>query len=296
MRKRYAAPWWVPVCASVVAPLLTILAAAVAFGAEGFAPLPDGAISTSEMGISDELILWITFDPALVADRIPEGLRLRRLEEIAAKDDAIAEHLRAHPEQRGWAWSFFEIIGTESLAVDGRKAALDEKGGMAVWYVAAARLSKDDSRPQGSQMLALETWVSDPKFASFVREKGYPWQGADVKFWKTDKRVEGRLKATDLTVSAICRRLGSPEKPDWGGTNLQTLWSPRGTAPTFEMVTFYGHRVQRCEPTWRIKGDHALARAFRARATGGERIAATEFAFDYVARSGLYRRSESPPR
>jgi hypothetical protein len=265
-----------------------------------FGELPSDAVSRSSMGSADEIVLYLAFDPAIAQDLLPQGIRFRTLEEIARRPDsaAFAEYLRAHPEHKGWAYSFLEIIHPASLEYDGHTAELGKRGGMAVWYAYAARTDTADTRPRGSQLLALGTWLSDKKLVAQMRAKGYPAEYAEIEF-RQDRSgvVRGRLKTGGLEIRGRCRLAGEPYAPDFGEPPfMQTIWTPRTSAQTFEIVTFYGHAQQKCgAPEWEISGTGLLAHAFRHRATGGTEISGTDYYAHYVLRGALYRRRPSSP-
>jgi hypothetical protein len=66
-----------------------------------FGELPPGQVSKTEQGLTSELILLMTFDPAAVKDQLPEGLRFRTLEKYAGRDQGVAEYLRTHRSSAG---------------------------------------------------------------------------------------------------------------------------------------------------------------------------------------------------
>jgi hypothetical protein len=260
-----------------------------------FGELPPGAVSSSRMGSADEIVLYIMFDPAVAQDLLPEGIRLRTLEEIARRPDSavVADYLRSHPGRKGWARSYVEIIHPASLEYDGYTAQLGARGGMAIWYAYVARTDQSDTRPRGWQTLSLGTWLSDRKLVEHMRAKGYPAEYAQIEFWQDGAgAVRGKLKRRDLEVRGQCRLVGAAYKPDFGEPPfLQTIWTPRTLAATFEIVTFYGHAQQACSAAdWQIKGEDRLGRAFRNRAEGGAEVNGTDYYAHYVLRGGLYRR------
>ncbi|MCP4659123.1 MAG: hypothetical protein GY856_27250 [bacterium] len=257
-----------------------------------FGELPPDAVSHSEMDRSSELVLWLMFDPTLVQDQVPEGLRLLTLEELAARVPEIADHLKSHPQHRGWAHSVFEVIGTEGMRIDGRSAEFGPRGGLALWYAYAARTDDKDPRPRGGQTLNLETWISDHRLAASLREKGYSWKPATVELWPDDQgTMHGRLQAAGIEVVGTCRLEGAPEELQVDDSpSYLTFWNPRSEAGCFEIVTSYGHREQRCAAEWKVAGEHLLARAFRERAEGNDRISGTYYERDFFVLGGLYGR------
>lgn len=232
--------------------------------------LPPGAVSTSRMGSAEEIVVYVAFDPAIVRGLVPEGLRFRTLEEIAARgNSAIADYIRSRPEHKGWASSVVEIIHPESLEYDGYTARLGKRGGMAVWYANVVRTDSSETRPKGWQSLALATWLSDKKLVEYLRAKGYPAEYAEIEYWQDSSGVvHGRLRADSLRVVGRCKLAGSPKPADFGKPPIfQTVWPPRPLAETFEVVTFYGHLRQDCGTAdWQINGEHQLVKAFPGRA------------------------------
>jgi hypothetical protein len=255
-----------------------------------FGELPTSAVSRSETGRSDEIVLLLVFDPALVKDQLPDGLRLRTLEEYATRDPSVADYLRAHPERGNWARGYFEIIRSESYQVDNRSARFGKRGGMAVWYAYAVRTDSSDQRPHGGNLLALGYWLSDAKLAKYMRAKGYPVSAA-VEFWQDKDRLRGHLKADDLEISGTCQPQGKPEKVSLPSPAYLTIWTPRPIAGTFEILTGYGSLNQGCAAVeWQARGRHPLARIFLSRGTEETPVSDTEYESGYVLRSALYQR------
>jgi hypothetical protein len=257
-----------------------------------FGELPPGALSIEEMGETDELVVWMVFDPALVLDEVPVGLRLQTLGETEARDPIVAAYLDKHPEHRDWTRGVYEIMTTASLRVDDREARLGPRGGLATWFAFVEATQPVDSRPHGSHLLTLAAWVSDREFAEYAAQKGYPWDGADIDYWVDDQGVvHGRLQTEGVTLEGWCKPSGEPIEDNYDLPAYQTLWAPRSRGAVDEFVTFYGHKYQACESAeWKVEGDHLLARAFRSRGIGGEQIDSSEFLSDYFLRGGLYQR------
>jgi hypothetical protein len=281
--------------------IITFLAAllALSVAAPGWADvsgldeLPAGALSHSEMGPASEFVLYVTLDPALIKGRLPPGLRYRTLEEMSAKSPEIAEYLASHPERRTWVHTYFEIIGSPHMVYDGVAARFGATGGMAVWYAPVVRLDKSDKRPRGFQQVALGTWLSDAGLVRHMTTMGYPAETARIVFRRdADGKVTGALDAKGLKVRAGCRLEGRSFSPDWAKAGTyQTMWTPAGGSPTFELVTYRGHVVEDClDARWTLSGTNPLATAWRTRATGGRQIDDTEFASGYVLKGALYPR------
>ena len=271
--------------------VFALMACGLAARAQQFGELPAGALATTEQGQTSELVLWVTFDPVAQQGQLPDGLRFRTLQEYATRDAAVADYLRAHPEQGSWARGYFEIMRPESYSVDGRRAQFGKRGGIAVWYAYLARPETNDPRARGGQLVALGTWISDAKLARYMSEKGFPVHEGEVSFWRDSKGTHGRLKARGLEVTGTCKPSGTAEKVELPTPAYLTVWSPRAAVQTFELLTGYGSMDQNCEGVeWKATGDHPFVRVFLARAQGGERIGGTSYQFGYVLHTALYQR------
>lgn len=261
--------------------------------------LPPGEIARSSAGPSDELIGFLAFDPGIVAARIPPGLRLRTLAEMAHRWPRLADYLVKHPGRSGWAWSHFEIIGIHAAKYDAMDARFGPgHGGMAVWYAEVVRDDESDSRPLGDQNLALGSWVSDARLAAYMRARGFPATAARVQFRRDDASASGDLATADLAIHGECRLEGAPFVPWWGKDKLsyETIWTPAGEGETFEVVTWAGHRSRTCrDATWRVSGSHPFARLFNDAVSADASILPTEFAYGYDLRSALYARAAAAP-
>lgn len=274
--------------------VFALLACGLAAAAQQFGELPAGALATTEQGLSSELVVYVTFDPAAHKDQLPDGLRFRTLQEYATRDAEVAEYLRTHPEQGSWARGYFEIIHADSYSVDGRRALFGKRGGIAVWYAYLARPETNDPRARGGQLIALGTWISDSKLARHMREKGFPVDAADVSFWHDSKGTHGRLKGRGFEITGTCRPIGTAEKVELPTPAYLTVWSPRASVQTFELLTGYGNMDQNCEGAeWKARGDHPFVRAFLSRAQGGEEISGTSYEYGYVLHTALYRRNQT---
>jgi hypothetical protein len=270
---------------------LALLACGLSAAAQQFGELPAGALSTTEQGLSSELVVFVVFDPAAYQGQLPDGLRFRTLEEYATRDPEVAQYLQAHPEHKNWARGYFELIHADSYSVDLQQARFGKRGAIAVWYAYLARPETNDPRAKGGQFVALASWISDQKLARRMREKGFPMSEGDVIFWRDSKGTHGRLKGRGFEVSGTCRPVGEPEKIELPTPAYLTVWSPRAAVQTFELLTGYGSTRQNCEGVeWKAKGDHPFVRAFLSRAQGGAEISGTSYEYGYVLRTALYQR------
>ncbi|MBV9884493.1 MAG: hypothetical protein JO276_15905 [Sphingomonadaceae bacterium] len=281
--------------ASILLALAAGTLASAATAGQRLGPLPPGAIAHSIAGPSDQMIGYLAFDPAPLAALLPPGVRFRTLGEKAADYPGLARYVARHPERRGWAWSFFEIIGISAARYD-RVAAhfRGGRGGMAVWYPELARTDGADRRPLGDQNLAAGSWVSDPRLARHMRRRGFPATAARIDFRIAGDRLTASLSAPGLTISGSCTLAGPFFVPEWAQepVSYETMWTQAGEGDTYEIVTWAGHRARRCEhPAWRVAGVHPFARAFNDPALGDPNMLPAAFAGGYMLESALYRRA-----
>ena len=82
-----------------------------------------------------EVVGWFTFDPAAVADRLPEYLRFVTVGELATAGIRWAvDYLAHHTAHAGWGVSFLEIVRADTFAIAGREPTWPERGAAAVWF------------------------------------------------------------------------------------------------------------------------------------------------------------------
>lgn len=280
---------------SVLLRLAAVAAASPAGAGQRLGPLPPGAIAHSRAGPSNEMIGYLAFDPAPLAGRLPPGVHFRTLAEKAADYPGLARYLVRHPGRRGWAWSFFEIIGIRAARYDRIAARFHGgRGGMAVWYPELAPTDGADPPPVGDQNLAAGSWISDAGLARYMRSRGFPATAARAGFRIAADRLTATLSAPGLTIRGSCTLTGASFVPDWAQEPLsyETMWTPAGEGETYEIVTWTGHRSRRCDhPAWRVTGDHPFARAFNDPALGDPNMLPAAFAGGYMLESALYRRA-----
>ena len=232
----------------------------------------------------------MAFDPALVKDQLPEGIRFRTLREYAAHSSSVVGYLRKYPGRSDWARGYVEIMRSDNYLVDGRHARFGVRGGMAVWYAYVERAQTSDERPRGDNVLALGSWISDSTLARYMRRKGFPVRTAEIEFWRDSKSIDGRMKEQGLEISGTCQPQGEPEKLELPTPAYVTVWTPRTVARTFEMLTGYGIRKQVCSAVgWKAEGGDLLVAAFFSRPMDVEETGVAVYEFGYMLRTALNR-------
>ena len=144
--------------------------------------LPDGARTRWVVGQPQEIVTFLTFDPASVAGRLPGALRFITVDELAAGGVAwTTDYLAKHPSHGGWGVSFLEIVRCGTFTIDGRAPHWPKNGAAAMW---CARVAASDSATDlgpGRPLLVLEFWVPDSAYATYMRRRGHYATFGDVR-------------------------------------------------------------------------------------------------------------------
>lgn len=212
----------------------------------------------------EEIVGYLLFDPATVADRLPRFLRFITVEELAAGGVGWAsDYLAENSSRGGWGISFLEIIRTGTFTIEGRAPAWPEGGAAALWL---ARVEFSDSTADlgpGVPLLMLEFWMPDSLYVAYMLDRGYYATYGDVRLHRDPKgEWKGSVNVDGLSVLADCR----PRGPVTGGAEdkgRQVLVPPASftmCAPIH--VAFAGHRIQSCDESssWKLEGAHPLAK------------------------------------
>jgi hypothetical protein len=266
---------------------VTILACFALVSGEAFAKvpsLPDGAQTHWVVSQPEEIVVYLTFDPATVQRRLPPTLRFVTLKELAAGDVGWAsDYLNEHPSHGRWGISFFEIVRMKTFEIDEHAPDWPEHGAAALW---CARVASSDSTRDlgpGRLLLVLDFWMPDSAYAAYMREKGHYATYADVRFLQDPEgKWLGTVDADGLSVDAECTPAG-PITGGAGSAGMQVLFPPQSsTVAEIVRVAFAGHREQQCTEgtSWRFHGTHPLA--------NGIIVGRSTFQFGYDLIGGAY--------
>ena len=228
-------------------------------------PLPDGALTHWVVDQPEEIITYLTFDPASVERRVPPTLRFITVKELAVGGVPWAtEYLTEHPSHGQWGISLFEIVRMRTFEIDGHSPDWPEHGAAALW---CARVTASDPAIDlgpGQALLALEFWMPDSGYAAYMREKGHYAEYGDVRLREDPKgKWWGAVTIDGLTVLAECMPSG-PITGGAGSAGMQAIFPPLSSIVTDVVrVAFAGHREQECaeDSSWRFHGSHPLASA-----------------------------------
>jgi hypothetical protein len=252
--------------------------------------LPEGALSRWDVSGPQEIVTWLIFDPATVAGSLPASLRFVTIGEVAGNRLPWAvEHLDKHPDQANWGISFFEIVRTDTFAIDGRQPRWPSAGAAALWCARVAPAEAGSDLGPGQAFLLLEFWLPDRDYCRFMRERGHYASYGDVRLRRNRSgEWAGEVRTDRLQASGACLPTGAPGSSSGGG--MQVFFPPQHSGlTTLVRLAFAGHRIQSCasSPIWKFEGDHPLTRAMV--------LGETTFQFGYRLDGGAYRPDGSTP-
>lgn len=247
--------------------------------------LPEGAGTSWVVSDTEEIVSWRAFDPSMVSERLPSGVRFLTLAELSATGSTWAqEHVSSHPTQHDWGVSFLEILHAGEFVLDGRSPQWPDGGAMALWFARVAPTG-DTELGQGVPFLELEFWVPDPGYVAYMNERGHYASYGDVRLATADSgERRGAVSVEGLTLRAGC----SPQGPTTGGpgsAGVQVLIPPAiSPANDIVRIAFAGHRERACadDTAWVIEGGHPLASTVA--------IGPPTLQFGYRLVGGLYKR------
>lgn len=247
--------------------------------------LPQGAETKWVVDDPEEIVSYLIFDLSTVKERLPEYLRFITIKELAEGNVSWAkEHLREFPAHADWGISFIEIVRMKTFMIDGRSPDWPENGAVALWFARVAPADPAGDLGLGKPFLALEFWLPDKEYVSYMRGKGHYASYGDVRL-RQDAKGDwlGSIAADGLSLTARC----SPgdETAGFGSAGMQAIFPPANSGITSVVrIAFAGHRERACGEgaSWKFKGVHSLAR--------GMILGDTSFQFAYDMVGGAYRK------
>lgn len=264
--------------------MLVCLALVARDAAAQLPALPDGAQSHWVVGQPHEIVAYLIFDPATVRSRLPETLRFITVKELATGSVRWAtDYLAEHPAHAQWGISFLEIVRTGTFTIDGRAPNWPEGGAAALWCARVAPSVPTADLGPGRPFLALEFWMPDSSYVTYMRGKGYSATYGQVKLLQAADGIwRGSVNVPGLSLAAECR----PTGPVTGGgpaAGMQAFFPPRSsTVKSTVRVAFAGHREQDCggDSSWTLRGTHPLV--------GGVVLPPSTYQFGYELKGGAY--------
>lgn len=248
--------------------------------------LPEGARTHWVVDQAEEIVQYLTFDPATAESRLPETLRFITIKELAAGDVGWAkDYLSTHPSHGHWGISFLEIVRMQTFMIDGLAPDWPEYGAAALWCARVAPLDSAVELGPGWPLLVLDFWMPDSMYVGYMREKGHYATYGNVRLYRdSEGKWHGSIKTDGLDVVVECKPVG-PVIGGVGSAGTQALFPPSSSTVTdIVRVAFAGHRKQECEEdsSWRFQGTHPLVH--------GVVVGSSIYEFGYNLIGGAYPR------
>jgi hypothetical protein len=248
--------------------------------------LPEGAKTKWVVNGPEEIVSYLIFDPATVKDRLPSFLRFINIEELAVSDISWAkEHLKENPTHSNWGIAFIEIVRMNNFEIDGQSPKWPEHGAAALWFARVAFTDTRDNLETSKPFLALNFWLPDSMYVSYMRSKGHYASFGDVRLQKkSDGEWIGSIDADGLHVSCSCIPNRNIESS--GSSAIQIIYPPEHSGiKNFVCIALAGHKIQSCEEgsSWIFKGVHPLVNSII--------LGSTSFQYGYDLLGGSYQRN-----
>ncbi len=248
--------------------------------------MPDGAGTHWVVDQAEEIVQYVTFNPAYVQSRLPSKLRFITIKEFAAGNVGwAADYLAAHPSNGNWGVSFLEIVRMRKFTIDGREPRWPKHGAVALWCARVAPSDSTVNLGQGRPLLVLDFWIPDSAYAVYMCRRGHYATYGDVRLYReSDECWHGSIQADKFHAVAVCKPWG----PVIGGPESrgeQALFPPASSSVTEVVrVVFAGHREQECDggSSWRFQGTHPLV--------DGILVGSSVYEFGYNLVGGAYLR------
>jgi hypothetical protein len=248
--------------------------------------IPEGARAYWVVDQAEEIVQYITFEPAAVESRLPGSLRFITIKELAENNVGWAvDYLSSHPSNGNWGVSFLEIVRMRTFMIDGRAPHWPEHGAVALWCARVAPSDSTVTLGPGRPLLVLDFWIPDSTYAIYMREKGYYATYGDIRLFRdSEQKWRGSIGTDDFDAIAVCK----PSGPVIGGPESrgeQSLFPPSSSSVTdIVRIAFAGHREQECDnnSSWRFQGTHPLVH--------GILVGSSVYEFGYNLIGGAYQR------
>jgi hypothetical protein len=245
--------------------------------------LPEGVYTKWIVNGPEEIVSYLIFDPATVQERIPSFLRFITIEELAVSNiDWAKEQLKENPNHADWGIAFVEIVRMNNFEIDGKSPKWPVHGAAAMWFARVAFTDTNKNLDIGKPFLALDFWMPDSNYVSYMRYKGYYAAYGDVRLQKNSLgEWIGSIVVDGLHVE--CKCLPGQNIESTGSNTVQVIYPPEQSGiKDFVRITLKGHTKQICEEgsSWIFKGVYPLVSSII--------LGSTSFQFGYSLIGGSY--------
>ena len=245
--------------------------------------LPEGAQTKWIVNDPEEIVSYLIFDPATVIERIPSFLRFITIEELASSDISWAkDYLRENPTQADWGIGFIEIVRMKNFEIDGKSPEWPVNGAAGLWFARVAYTDQKGIGGTGTPFLAIDFWLPDSIYVSYMRSKGHYATYGDVRLQKnSDGEWMGSIDVEGLHVSCNC--IPNNNITSSGSNAIQIIYPPENSGiKDFVRIALAGHKGLTCEEgsSWIFKGVHPLVKSII--------LGSTSFEYGYSLTGGSY--------
>jgi hypothetical protein len=256
-------------------------------------PLPDEPVARYELGdVRAEIVFSFVVDPGLIASRLPTGLRMKRLRDLAAGDARVAAYLTAHPAEGDHVLSDLGFVSLDTFKIDGVKASPMVPLPLAFWWAAVDAAPNADPRLRGGQQQVVElaAWYPDPDLVQRLRSLGVAAYAAQVDVAREDYGWRVQLLEGDAEVSARCRLRGERQTASYPLPAYTTAWDSLNPKVT-TVFTYAGHREQPCDAELALHGVSPLLSSLQAAFGAGDAAPVRRAVVEdgWSARAAVYR-------
>lgn len=233
--------------------------------------LPPGGATSWEMQELEVIVTFLLFDPKDPAVALPKGLRFVSAREVARESPEFQEHLKQHPDQTDWAFSFVEFVRPKTWVLDGKALALPENRAIGAWFAPvdhsqlAAEFPKEKYEaviaPSPVGILVLGLWVPDREYVAYMRARGHHAEYGRVTVTKDDKGMfQGEMQVGELNVKASATPTPQGETRNEPDSFTQVFFEPGKTVKNVVVLAGGNVRERECTAEWSKTGDHPFTR------------------------------------
>jgi hypothetical protein len=229
--------------------------------------LPPGGETEWEIEELEVFVTFLLFDPEDSAVALPKGLSFIPASEVPAPE--FQEHLKKHPEQSNWVFSFVEVIRPKTWRLDGKSPQFPKDGAIGVWFapVDHSQLAAEVSRtsydsilaPSPDAVLVLGLWIPDRGFVDYSRARGHHAEYGMVTLAKDSSGTfHGEIRLTDLNVEVSATPHGEVRnEPD---PFTQIFFEPGRKIQNVVVLAGANASERDCSAEWSKKGSHPVSR------------------------------------
>jgi hypothetical protein len=254
-----------------------------------FGDLPDGSLSTSEMGgVSAEICRDHLFDPQAANVALPAGYRLISAAEAANADPSLAALLRRNPRQSGYALGSLCFLSVASFVVDNTAVHSVNPMPIAFWWASAEGPRHASMRGRAGWVQLGSWYPSNAHHRSVILKTDPMARFVDLDVQQTAPNTWNvRLVLAHETVVAEVQSSGQPARSKAAESGYMTVPMSGESADYFSVFTYFGHIHRPAKGTWKATGTGVFSDALAV--PDESSVFKTVFQQGWSSKSGLYQ-------